>query len=51
MRERLDLNHLFVINDEQYKKMAEHEFANIMAYDPGNSIRRSILKKELGGDY
>ncbi len=43
------LDHLFAINDEQWHaELAEHGFASIMAYDPGNTILQSVLRKELG---
>ncbi len=43
------LDHLFSINDEQWQaELSEHGFANIMVYDPGNSILKSILERELG---
>lgn len=43
------LDHLFEIDDHQWRaELSEHGFANIMAYDPGNSILKSILIRELG---
>lgn len=43
------LDHLFAINDEQRRaELAEHGFASIMAYDPGNTMLQSVLSKELG---
>lgn len=43
------LDHLFAINEKQWEvELAEQGFANIMAYDPGNSILKTILDKELG---
>jgi surface carbohydrate biosynthesis protein len=43
------LDHLFAISDEQWQaELAEHQFGNIMAYDPGNTILQSVLQRELG---
>ena len=43
------MDHLFAINDEQWRaELSEHGFANIMAYDPGNTILQSVFQKELG---
>lgn len=43
------LNHLFAITDEQWQsELAEHGYSRITAYDPGNTILRSVLQNELG---
>ena len=43
------LDHLFAISDVQWQaELAEHQFGNIMAYDPGNAILKSVLQGELG---
>lgn len=43
------LDHLFVINDEQWQiELSQSGFADIMIYDPGNSILQSVLNSELG---
>lgn len=43
------LDHLFEIDDEQWQEeLANSAFSNIMVYDPGNSILKTILEKELG---
>ena len=43
------LDHLLAIDDQQWHaELSEYGFGNIMGYDPGNSILRSVLKRELG---
>jgi surface carbohydrate biosynthesis protein len=43
------LDYLFEVSDEQWKKDVEStNFSSIMEYDPGNTILKSILDKELG---
>lgn len=43
------LDHLFAISDGQWQaELAEHQFGNVMAYDPGNAILQSVLQRELG---
>ena len=43
------LDYLFEISDEQWKKDLEStNFSSLMEYDPGNTIFKSILEKELG---
>ena len=42
------MDRLFSITDEQWKaELVMHNFENIMAYDPGNTIFQAVLKKEL----
>ena len=42
------LDHLFSMQEEQWRVLLDREgFSNIMAYDPDNSIFKSILRKEL----
>lgn len=42
------LDHLFAISNEQWQaELAEHQFGNIMAYDPENAILKSVLQREL----
>lgn len=43
------LDHLFDIDDEQWQEaLAGSAFSNVMVYDPGNTILRSVLEEELG---
>ena len=43
------LDYLFEVSDEQWKKDVEAtNFSSLMEYDPGNTIFKSILEKELG---
>lgn len=43
------LNYLFEVDDVQWRKdVSATNFSSLMIYDPGNSILKSILKKELG---
>ena len=43
------LDYLFEISDEQWKKDVEStNFSSLVEYDPGNTIFKSILEKELG---
>ena len=43
------LDYLFEVSDEQWKKDVEStNFLSLIEYDPGNTIFRSILEKELG---
>lgn len=43
------LNHLFSLNDEQWaEELSANRFTEIMAYNPGNSILRSVLLETLG---
>jgi surface carbohydrate biosynthesis protein len=43
------LDYLFEVDDVQWRKDVENtKFSSIMAYDPGNFLLKSILKKELG---
>lgn len=43
------LDHLFSISDEQWRvELSRSGFADIMTYDPGNTILQSVLLKELG---
>jgi surface carbohydrate biosynthesis protein len=43
------LDHLFAISDDQWRaELAANAFADIMAFDPGNTILQSVLECELG---
>ncbi|MCL0045712.1 hypothetical protein M1N16_05715 [Nitrospinaceae bacterium] len=43
------LDYLFKVSDEQWKKDVDStNFSSLMEYDPGNTIFKSILEKELG---
>ena len=43
------LDHLFEIDDAQWcAELAEHSYNKLMICDPGNSLLKSILTKELG---
>jgi hypothetical protein len=43
------LDHLFAISDEQWRaEMSKIAFSEILAYDPGNTILQSVLRRELG---
>lgn len=43
------LDHLFAISDAQWKaELQAHGFDNVIIYDAGNGILRSILQQELG---
>ena len=43
------LDHLFAITDERWQaEVAEHQLADIIAYDPGNTVLQSVLRTELG---
>lgn len=43
------LDYLFEVDDVQWRKDVENsKFSSVMAYDPGNSLLKSILEKELG---
>ena len=43
------LDHLFAINESQWQaELSESGFADLLAYDPGNTILQSVLRKELG---
>lgn len=45
------LDHLFAIQEEQWRVELEQQgFSDIIAYDPDNSILKSILRKELGSE-
>ena len=44
------LDHLFSITPAEYAaELRQHRFEDVMAYDPGNSILKSILRRELRG--
>jgi len=43
------LDHLFAVSDEEWRADLQREhFADVLQYDPGNSILRGILQSELG---
>lgn len=43
------LDHLFAIDSKQWQsELDEHNFRDILAYDPGNTIFQSVLHRELG---
>jgi surface carbohydrate biosynthesis protein len=43
------LDHLFLIDDQQWRNEVEvQNFSALMAYDPGNTIFQSVVKKILG---
>jgi len=43
------IDHLFEISDEEWRKELENtEYPSQMGYDPGNSVLKGILSKELG---
>jgi surface carbohydrate biosynthesis protein len=43
------LDHLFAVTEEQWRaELVEQGFADIMAYDPGNTVLQSVLRAELG---
>lgn len=43
------LDHLFAIDEGQWQtELADCGFADIITYDPGNTILRAVLRKELG---
>lgn len=43
------LDHLFAIDEAQWQaELSECRFADLLAYDPGNTILQSVLRKELG---
>jgi hypothetical protein len=40
---------LFAIGNEQWKiELARHDFEHVMNYDAGNTILRTVLRRELG---
>ena len=43
------MDHLFSISDDEYiAQLSATGFDEIMTYDPGNNLLKSILDKELG---
>ena len=43
------LDYLFSITDEEWQvQLKQQGFDDIMAYDPGNTVLRSVLRQELG---
>jgi surface carbohydrate biosynthesis protein len=43
------MDHLFAIGNEQWKiELARHDFEHVMNYDAGNTILRTVLRRELG---
>lgn len=43
------LDYLFSITDEEWQaQLKHHGFDNIMMFDPGNPVLRSVLRRELG---
>jgi len=43
------LDHLFSASDEEWRaELQKQRFADVLQYDPGNSILRAILQSELG---
>lgn len=43
------IDYLFQINDQQWREeLTKHSFDKVMPYDPGNSMLKMVLSKELG---
>lgn len=43
------LDYLFSINGDEWRtRLKQHGFDNIMMFDPGNTVLRSVLRRELG---